>query len=244
MVKVAILIDGGYFLKRLPMLRPDVDANSARSVVGALEELVRGHLHPLKKIHGASSARQLLYRSFYYDAKPYAQKAHLPVSRRALDYAKSPQFRFRENLFGLLRHRPNFAVRLGDVRRENRFWVLDEKKQRRILRGEMPAADVTDRDFAPAFRQKGVDMRIGLDIASITLKQQAGIIVLVSGDADFVPAAKLARREGVQFILDSLRQNVSADLFEHIDLLRCGFHPPPQFPATIGRFSPQLVRHD
>lgn len=35
-------------------------------------------------------------------------------------------------------------------------------------------------------------MRIGLDIALITLKRLAEIIVLVSGDADFVPASKMA----------------------------------------------------
>ncbi|MCU6424521.1 NYN domain-containing protein, partial [Klebsiella aerogenes] len=57
-------------------------------------------------------------------------------------------------------------------------------------------------------RQKGVDMRIGLDIASITLKRLASTIILVAGDADFVPAAKLARREGLQFILDPLWQSV------------------------------------
>jgi len=60
-------------------------------------------------------------------------------------------------------------------------------------------------------------MRIGLDIASVTLKKQADTIVLVAGDSDFVPAAKLARREGVEFILDPMRQSIREDLFEHID---------------------------
>ena len=69
-------------------------------------------------------------------------------------------------------------------------------------------------------------MRIGLDIASITLKRQADVIILVSGDADFVPASKLARREGAKFILDPLWQDIPADLFEHIDGLRSGFHKP------------------
>ena len=86
--------------------------------------------------------------------------------------------------------------------------------------------DLTDDDFSPAFRQKGVDMRIGLDIASITLKRQANVIVLVSGDTDFVPAAKLARREGVHFILDPLWQAVPCELLEHIDSLRSGFYNP------------------
>ena len=70
-------------------------------------------------------------------------------------------------------------------------------------------------------------MRIGLDIASITLKRQADVIILVAGDSDFVPAAKLARREGLQFVLDPLWQQVSRDLFEHIDDLRSGFPRPP-----------------
>lgn len=45
-------------------------------------------------------------------------------------------------------------------------------------------------------------------------------IVLISGDSDFVPAAKLARREGIDFILDPLYNHIPADLSEHIDGLR------------------------
>ena len=75
-------------------------------------------------------------------------------------------------------------------------------------------------------RQKGVDMRIGIDIASLTLKQQVDTIILVAGDSDFVPAAKMARREGIEFILDPLWQEVNADLFEHIDGLLSGLPKP------------------
>ncbi|WP_148079682.1 NYN domain-containing protein, partial [Neisseria meningitidis] len=69
-------------------------------------------------------------------------------------------------------------------------------------------------------KQKGVDMRIGLDISSITLKKQADKIILFSGDSDFVPAAKLARREGIDFILDPMWNHVPPDLMEHIDGLK------------------------
>ena len=65
--------------------------------------------------------------------------------------------------------------------------------------------------------QKGVDMRIGLDIASLAYKKEVNQIVLISGDSDFVPAAKLARREGVDFILDPLGASVKDNLFIHID---------------------------
>jgi uncharacterized LabA/DUF88 family protein len=61
--------------------------------------------------------------------------------------------------------------------------------------------ELSERDVDFGLRQKGVDMRIGLDIASMTLK----------------PAAKLARREGVEFLLDPLWQQVSDDPNEHVD---------------------------
>ena len=38
--------------------------------------------------------------------------------------------------------------------------------------------------------QKGVDIRIGLDIARIAVKHIVDIIVLVTGDSDFVPVMK------------------------------------------------------
>ena len=63
-------------------------------------------------------------------------------------------------------------------------------------------------------------MKIGLDIAALAYKRLVNQIVLISGDSDFVPAAKLARREGIDFILDPLGHHIKDDLLEHIDGLR------------------------
>ena len=227
MGKSAILVDGGYFLKRLPVVRPDIAPTDPEAVAGSVRQLVQRHLDHLNRVHNLPSPYQLLYRTFYYDAVPYAAKAHKPVSGAAVDYAKTEQSRFRTKLFDALRSSRNFAVRLGEVRKDkNRSWVLDAEPQKALLTGGIAVADLTDNDFTPALRQKGVDMRIGLDIASLTLKGHVSTIVLVSGDADFVPAAKLARREGVQFILDPLWQNIPSDLNEHIDGLTSGFPRP------------------
>ncbi len=229
MAKAAILIDGGYFLKRLPSVRPDVDNADVEAVVASIDQLIRGHLSQLNNIHKVPNELQLLYRTFYYDASPYEQKAHTPVSKQPINYAETTQAHFRKQLFKALRGRPNLAVRLGEVRRDaNRSWILKPQPQKELLNRHLAIGDLADSHFSPALRQKGVDMRIGLDIASITLKRQADVIILVSGDADFVPAAKLARREGVQFILDPLWQNVPSSLYEHIDGLRSGFYKPKQ----------------
>ena len=224
-MKIAILIDGGYLLKRIRSVRRDIDASNPEHVARAIGQLVNNHLEYQNRTIGAQNHFSLLYRIFYYDAKPYTKLGHQPISRRAINYAKTPEATFRLKLFELLRKRPNFAVRLGEVRRE-RAWILKEQPQKDLLANRRQMADLTDDDFSPEFRQKAVDMRLGIDIASITLKKQAEMIILVAGDSDFVPAAKLARREGIRVILDPMWRNVDKQLFEHIDGLRCGFSQP------------------
>jgi uncharacterized LabA/DUF88 family protein len=61
-------------------------------------------------------------------------------------------------------------------------------------------------------------------------------IILIAGDSDFVPAAKLARRDGIDFILDPMWATIRPDLHEHIDGLRSVLQcpaatPPPTPPA-------------
>ena len=64
-------------------------------------------------------------------------------------------------------------------------------------------------------------MKIGLDIASLAYKKLVEHIVIITGDSDFVPAAKLARREGIDFILDNMGvDRISPDFLEHIDGLQ------------------------
>ena len=226
MTKVAVLIDGGFFLKRLKTVCPEVDPLDAGQVDDAIGQLVKGHLEHLRRRYGGFTSDALLYRAFYYDAAPYTARGHTPVSKKAIDYAKSAEATLRLALFEKLRRRAAFAVRLGEVRRE-RAWILKETAQKSLLAGARDVGDLTDDDFYPGLRQKAVDMRLALDIASITLKKQAETIILVTGDSDFVPAAKLARREGMRVVLDPLWMDVAEGLFEHIDGLYSAF-PRPQ----------------
>ena len=51
MTKAAILIDGGYFLKRLPVVRKDIDATDPIAVARSVEQLIRGHLNQLNQVY-------------------------------------------------------------------------------------------------------------------------------------------------------------------------------------------------
>lgn len=63
-------------------------------------------------------------------------------------------------------------------------------------------------------------MRIGLDIASLAEQRHVNQIIMISGDSDFVPAAKHARRSGIDFILDPMWAPITDSLSEHIDGIR------------------------
>ena len=79
---------------------------------------------------------------------------------------------------------------------------------------------LTEQDQYLNIIQKGVDMKIGIDIASLAYKKLVDQIILISGDSDFVPVAKLARREGIDFILDPMGMTPRPALLTHIDGLR------------------------
>lgn len=62
-------------------------------------------------------------------------------------------------------------------------------------------------------------MKMGMDIALISLKKQADVLIIITGDADIVPALKLARREGMQVGLDPLDCHIRPELREHVDFV-------------------------
>jgi uncharacterized LabA/DUF88 family protein len=143
-----------------------------------------------------------------------------------VDFSKSKEAVFRRELHARLRSKRKMALRLGHLSKDVK-WTIKPLKIAELLKGKIQITDLTEHDVSIETRQKGVDMRIGVDVASLSFKQQVDQIVLIAGDADFVPAAKMARREGVDFILDPMWQNIPDGLMEHIDGLRSTCPKPP-----------------
>lgn len=209
----AILIDGGFVLRRFAAVYRDVDIRDPRAVASTLFQMATRHLS------SRSGERRDLHRIFFYDCPPLTKKAHYPISQRSVDFSKSAIAIFRTALHQELRRQRKTALRLGHLS-EDAAWKLRPDRLKALLRHEITFEALTDQDFIYDVSQKGVDMRIGIDIASLSFKKQVDQIVLIAGDADFVPAAKLARREGIDFILDPMWHPIHASLNEHIDGLR------------------------
>lgn len=203
-----MLVDGDFFLRGVKLAYGPKSPSETADLV--LRHAKR-HL-----IHEKRDPRSL-YRIFFYDCPPLKKKLHNPVTHAAIDLTKTPTFEFRTELHQELVRRRKVALRLGEIVDTGLGWKLRPNTFKRLLKGELAVENLSDKDVTYETRQKAVDMRIGLDIASLAFKHQVDQIILVAGDSDFVPAAKLARREGIDFILDSMRVKIRPDLFEHID---------------------------
>ena len=67
-------------------------------------------------------------------------------------------------------------------------------------------------------------MKIGLDMATLANKKQVEKIILITADSDFIPAIKLARKEGIIVQLDPMQNGyVKQELLEHLDMLSSVF---------------------
>ncbi|MGQ0709940.1 MAG: NYN domain-containing protein [Rhodoferax sp.] len=220
----AILIDGAYFIKRFRSIEPHNAYDARRAAEFAFRSAVAHLIEPYGPKSGNGSQRQdarrhELYRIFFYDCPPLEKKLHNPITKKSVDFGKSAEALFRYELHNHLRQRRKVALRLGHLAGDI-AWTIKPQTIDDLLKGRRKFEDLTDADVMPNVRQKGVDMRIGIDISSLAIKKQVDQIVLFAGDADFVPAAKLARREGVDFVLDPMWQDIPAGLNEHIDGLR------------------------
>ncbi len=206
-VKIAVMIDGGFFVKRFRVLY-DKDKQMSGTEVAE-------HLYTMAMRHVGE--RNTLYRIFYYDCYPLDKKAHNPITKKAIDFKRTPEYEFKMDLLNALKQKRKVALRMGTLK-DNHVWQLRPRVVKDLLEGKIKSIkELKEDDVYLDIKQKGIDMKIGVDIASIALKSFVDTIVLFSGDSDFVPAAKLARREGIDFILDPMEANVEPQLFEHID---------------------------
>ncbi|MCU4158663.1 NYN domain-containing protein [Acidiphilium sp. AL] len=195
MKKVAILMDGGYtrviVRKAGKTYNPDYIERLAQAAV-------------ISQGMNAFDAEEVL-RVLYYDCPPFNGKVKLPVSGEFKEFKDSGAW------LDDLAERNLFAVRRGIL------------KFRGFVPKTVPVAPATlkDADFKPDFEQKGVDMRIGLDIATYGDARTVDRLIVFTADTDCIPAFKHARKCGLQVVLADLPGgSVIGELRQHVDFVR------------------------
>jgi uncharacterized LabA/DUF88 family protein len=159
-----------------------------------------------KFAHECKEQGEDIFRILYYDCAMYAGTVSLPISGNIYTFTSNDKW------LDDLARKDLFAVRRGVLKFKGY-----KPKQTRVN----PAGPPTDADFTPDFEQKGVDMRIGLDIASHCVNKCIERIVLVTNDTDCVPAMKYGRKAGLQTVIVELPNGKPApELIMHADFKR------------------------
>jgi uncharacterized LabA/DUF88 family protein len=197
----AVLIDGGFvrYALKAKHTDPPISDQSIKAMIQAIS-----HLDALKDMR--------LHRVYFYDAKPLTGKYKRPDGKE-FDFSSSKMASISQTQHESISRLPYVAMRYGEL--SFRGWKVKDK----VVRKAKALATLAPDDLEPNVQQKGVDMRIGLDISALALKRQVQVVVLVTGDSDLVPAMKLARREGLQLVLICLGQNVKDLMHEHADIV-------------------------
>lgn len=221
-VVTAILVDGGFFIKRYRTLTRDWQAHTPKDVADTLRTKCLEHLN---QVHLGESFKASLYRIFYYDCPPMDKRVQHPITRRGINLGNTDAAMFRLDLFEELKAQRKTALRLGYLSKHS-DWEIKPPKLRELIFGKCTMESVTEDDVQYVSRQKGVDMKLGIDIASLAYEGIVNQIILMTGDSDFVPAAKLARRKGIDVVLDPMWQHINTDLNEHIDGIRTTWPHP------------------
>lgn len=239
MIKVAILVDGSFFIKRFRTIyknQSGFDKYDATFCANEFYTIALRHLNKFKQKKEKDKKTELpifneyLYRILYYDCHPFSKRIHNPITNRCLDFSKSPEAIFKMNFFEELKKRRKVALRLGEIK-DHAGWTFYKKVAKNLIKKKIEIDDLKENDVYYDMTQKGVDMKIGLDIASLAYKKLVDKIILISGDSDFIPAAKVARREGLDFVLDPMWNHVDENLLEHID----GLQSTCQKPKSISK---------
>lgn len=200
MKKVAIMLDGGFVKRKL---------------------LKSMNQHPIAEdvysfaLTCIDNNKEELFRIYYYDSVPFGGEIVNPISGEKIEYTERRDYDPRRRFVREISEHEQIAWRGGSVNFNG--WKIKEEKIGEIIQRKRA---LRPDDFIPDFKQKMVDMKIGLDISWLSSKNVVDRIILVTGDSDFVPAMKFARREGLQVVLVSLGHQVNRALYKHADFLR------------------------
>lgn len=216
-METAILVDGGFYLKQARKLFGD---KSPADRADELEKYCNRHINKYGDRH--------LYRVFYYDCPPSEAVVWNPLKQKNESLAKTQLYAWMTDFHEELTHKRKFALRMGELLSTQGGYVLKSKALKDLLSGKRSVQDFDEKDMMLEIKQKGVDMKMGLDIASLAYERIVNQIIMIAGDSDFVPAAKMARRKGIDFVLDPMWHQISKSLNEHIDGLESCCSKPAQ----------------
>jgi len=149
MKKAAVIIDGGFvritfqkYFKRKDVPTPDHILLLGSNVLNDNEEL---------------------FRIYYYDCLPFEKELKKPISKEI--FFNKELVLAGKKFISALSLKDWIAYRSGQLKFGG--WSLKQEKIDEIIKSKRC---ITDDDFRPLFKQKRIDIKIGLDIAWLSIR--------------------------------------------------------------------------
>ena len=237
-----MIVDGGHLRKLLEYNyenpKPDLPRLNVENINRILRNCVTDDEDP--------------QRIYYYDCEAFTGRFHTPYP--GLKHKKETIAMYESDLRKRIRHGSKFHILNPIIKptagrseipsteaADTAVWRVNEHTEqilralgqknlfvvrhgRMTFKGWRESTKSGGPTYYPDVQQKGVDMLIGLDIATIAISNQAKRIIFVANDTDFVPALKFARRTGrkVQVVIIDLPggQKISPHLRMNSDYCR------------------------
>jgi uncharacterized LabA/DUF88 family protein len=177
---IAILLDGD-FTRRLVGRKLGHSPSAAEIEAFCLRILIVG---------------ESLIKTYYYDCPPFSEQRVQPISQTIKDFSISNVYQQATVFQNDIKRNPFFKFRKGHLSFDG--WTLKQESVHDLIRIPRPLIDV---DFEPILRQKQVDMKIGIDVAKLSINRSVGRILLATSDADFIPAIDFAKTHQIEVIL-------------------------------------------
>ena len=192
--KVNVLIDGGFFHQKF------LEKNKKNP---SQDDVVKEVSNVMAKVRAKTNneTNDILLRIYYYDCKPFGDKVKRPDGTM-MDFSASKVYIAKNLFLKNLSKEDKMALRIGELSFDG--WKTDPHNPNKVV---------------PDFKQKGVDMKVGLDMAWMATKHIVDKIVLIAGDSDFVSPIKFVRKEGLQVYLYPMGQYVKESLISHCDFV-------------------------
>lgn len=198
-MKIAILVDGGFFdavnKNRVNGMLPTAD--HVKQEVDNTMRLIRA-----KTLTDSENIKDVLFRVYFYDARPFSGKKTNPQGEE-YDFTLSKSYVAKTDLLNELARTDKFCLRLGMLSFAGWQPKIDDNG---ILTG-----------YRPSFKQKGVDIKVGMDMVWIATHKVVDKIAIIGGDSDFIDPIEFAKREGIQVYLNHMGLKVKDELIQSCD---------------------------
>lgn len=184
-MKTAILIDGGFFIRRYKYIEGFEGSDSPQVIAKNLVSYCLKHIQKVNKYRERYKLPPTdIYRIYYYDASPFEGDSQHPITNKSISFKNTETFKFCNILFEELRKQRKVALRLGFLKNSSKEWTIKSSHTKALINGKIKISDLNENDVIYPLTQKAVDMKLGLDIATLAFKKQVQQIILIAGDSD------------------------------------------------------------